>query len=322
MRPLTRCAPNVYQKLGKRQHAEQDIQQSIRRFDNNPDVLDVAGQFYLEQGDLEKSEALFKQAQQLNQRGRENQLLDALLDYRLGQIRQKQQRWPEALQFLNQALNRTALQSRPRQWVSVLYARSEVAAELQQYDLAMQDMTQVMQIFKHSDKAQWYYKAYYLQRELQKQPDSAALLNDLGQVYLQLGAHEKALLHLRQAQALSPEQAVIAYNLGLAYQEAKNWPQAQQQFEKALALKADYLKARVALAQMYYNQNQIQQAETQALFLLERNVKDAAALELLALIREAQQRPTEAIELWQLILQQDPQNYRALRELRRLKKDL
>ncbi len=82
-----------------------------------------------------------------------------------------------------------------------------------------------------------------LELRQQKESPQAAVLNDLGQLYLQRGRIEQAQTYLQQALALSPENAVIHYNMGLLHLQKKDYPFARLAFENALKHQPDYVRA-------------------------------------------------------------------------------
>jgi tetratricopeptide (TPR) repeat protein len=95
------------------------------------------------------------------------------------------------------------------------------------------------------------YKRIWLHNELLKTPDSAALLNDLGQIYSHSGQSELAQTYLQKALAIAPENPVVLYNLGSLYLGQENPTQALPLLEKALKNKPAYVNAAYNLGLTY-----------------------------------------------------------------------
>lgn len=299
--------------------ARNDIESSLKWAPENPDILDYAGKFYLEQQEPERAEQLLIKALKCNQDQNQNRILEAQANFHLGQVRAQQRHPQAAFEAYRRALENPAIKADDPRRRLYLQARAKLAAEQGDFDQALADTTQIIQIQPKWEQPKWEYKAYYLQRELQQHPQDGRLHNDLGQVYLQLGAAKEALGHLLIARKLLPQNAVVAYNLGLAQQELKQFANAQTAFAHALQLDPSYTKAAFGLAQVTYAQGDQAGAEKTLLHLLQQEPHYAKALELLAQIRENQGQPEEALKLWQQILSLNPQDYRARREVERLK---
>jgi len=319
--PAYQVRASVYHKqMQDLDRARADLQRSLVLAPDNLDVLDVAAQFYLEIAEPTQAETLLKKAQHLNQSGSQRQTLAADLDFYLGQAYRQQGKLSQALQQYQAAIAHPALQQDHR-LPRYLRERAHLLAEQQQFAEALADMTRVLELNPDWPQAQWEYKAYYLQQQLQSAPQDPRLHNDLGQAYLQLGVAEQALKHLQIAHQLEPDHAVMAYNLGLAYQTLGQLTQARQAFEKALVSDPDYAKAHLSLAQLELEANQLAQAETRLQALLQREPEYVKALEVLASLRQRQGQSAQAQTLWQRVLALDPQHFKAREQLEQLRQE-
>ena len=77
----------------------------------------------------------------------------------------------------------------------------------------------------------------------------------LGWAYYHKGIYQSAISQFQEALKLSekngaPDDAVLHYHLGLAYQKANQMSLARQQLEKAVKISPDYADARKALAEL------------------------------------------------------------------------
>ncbi len=86
-------------------------------------------------------------------------------------------------------------------------------------------------------------------------PDSPNAADTLGWAYYHKGIYQSAISQFQEALKLNektgaPDDAVLHYHLGLAYQKANQMSQARQQLEKAVKISPDYADARKALAEL------------------------------------------------------------------------
>ncbi len=85
--------------------------------------------------------------------------------------------------------------------------------------------------------------------------------------YIELGLlselqvdYPQAILHYQKAIALSPENFVVHYNLGIIYRKLKEMDQAITEFKKAVRLNPDFVPAYINLARSYHDQGNNHQA--------------------------------------------------------------
>ena len=67
------------------------------------------------------------------------------------------------------------------------------------------------------------------------QPDSVAILNDLGTALAALGRHDQAVARYQQAFALTPDVAILHHNLACSLDMLNETHRALVHFERALA---------------------------------------------------------------------------------------
>lgn len=110
----------------------------------------------------------------------------------------------------------------------------------------------------------YYQKGYqknWLLQELQKNPTSAAHLNELAQIYAWELDDERALALFQQALSLAPENAVILYNFGSYYLNQQAYASALPLLKQALQFQAKYSNAMYNLGLAHLGLNQIQEAK-------------------------------------------------------------
>src|SRR5438046_1392723 len=86
-----------------------------------------------------------------------------------------------------------------------------------------------------------------IRRRLAHAPGTAVEYSLLGVALAELGDVEHALSALNQAAKMNPNDAAIAYNLGLLYRKSGQVAAAATCFEHALSMRPDYDAARRAL---------------------------------------------------------------------------
>jgi tetratricopeptide (TPR) repeat protein len=79
--------------------------------------------------------------------------------------------------------------------------------------------------------------------------------NNLGILAAREGNTDLAIQHFQRALQIDPDHSVALQNLGNAYRQKKDWPQAKRVLEKALALNPDDAEANYGLAMVYAQNN-------------------------------------------------------------------
>jgi hypothetical protein len=81
------------------------------------------------------------------------------------------------------------------------------------------------------------------EREIQRDPGSAALRDDVAQIYLELGRPSEAVTHFSAALRINPDSAPAHFNLGTALTVAGRLDEATSEYRQALAIRPDYARA-------------------------------------------------------------------------------
>lgn len=98
---------------------------------------------------------------------------------------------------------------------------------------------------------------------LKLSPDAYPILNNLGTVYWQAGAVDKAEGAWRRALALHPENAIVLNNLGLVASKKKQYGEAVELFQRAARLKPNYTDPHLNLGTTYRDMGEAGAAELQ-----------------------------------------------------------
>jgi len=84
--------------------------------------------------------------------------------------------------------------------------------------------------------------------------------NNLGILAAREGNPDLAIQHLQRALQIDPEHSIAMQNLGNAYRQKKDWPQAKRVLERAVALNPDDPEANYSLGMVYAQQNDTERA--------------------------------------------------------------
>jgi len=140
------------------------------------------------------------------------------------------------------------------------------------------------------------------EREIQRDPASVALHDDVAQVYLQLGRSAEAVAHFDASLRLNPQSAATHFNLGTALTVAGRFDEAIEQYGAALRLNPDYPRAHNNLGSVLLQRGHVQDATahlTEAVRLEPANVE---ARSNLAVAYAAAGEYERAVELVQTAL--------------------
>ncbi len=249
---------------GDAQSAERWFQEGVRRMGASPQTalsavryLMQTRQFKLAHQYLDQALAGWKEAAKSNPALRAQYTLSlnlrAQLYTREGQIARALKVYQEIVRGPLPALQ----QGLAWQRMAEAYARQ------QQHVRAFEAYGKYLQLFpKHLQNAQArnIYSGYFAHKSLAEHPEDPQLLNDTAQAYLVQGNASEALKFLTRAQQLAPANAVIYYNLGLAWFSQKNYTQAIMAFEQATRLSPAYTKAWYNLGLSCFERGQKEQA--------------------------------------------------------------
>jgi tetratricopeptide (TPR) repeat protein len=118
--------------------------------------------------------------------------------------------------------------------------------------------------------------------------------NNLGIIAAREGNTDLAIQHFRRALQIDPDHSVAQQNLGSAYRQKRDWPQAKRALEKALALNPEDAEANYSLAMVYAQQNDSDHAYEYLQKALKERPAYPEALNNLGILYLRTRRPEEA----------------------------
>jgi len=201
--------------------AEVALKKAIDLDKTNTDAIEKLGKVQVQEGASDRALALYLQSLKDNPREVRFYIL-------AGELYEAKQNWDQAKTLYQQALS--IAPDHPLASNNLAYVILEQGGNV---DVAM-NMAQTAR---------------------RGMPDSPNAADTLGWAYYHKGIYQSAISQFQEALRLNerngaPDDAVLHYHLGLAYQKANQMSQARQQLEKAVKISPDYADARKALAEL------------------------------------------------------------------------
>jgi tetratricopeptide (TPR) repeat protein len=238
-------------ETGHQKEAVARIEEVVSRNKPTSELLLVAGRVYAATGQMDKSEASFKKAIEIEP----NRLQGYAL---LGQLYGESKRLDEATEQFREVLKRDPKSVSAGTMVGMLLeAQNRMPeAEAQYKQTLAMDSTAVVA----ANNLAYIYAASNrnLEEALQlaetakaKLPDEPHVSDTLGWIYVKRNMASAAVPHLESSAKQTPDDPVAQYHLGMAYFQVGDWPKAKETLSRALKLNPELdgaAEARKALA--------------------------------------------------------------------------
>jgi predicted CXXCH cytochrome family protein len=137
-------------------------------------------------------------------------------------------------------------------------------------------------------------------------PEDAAILNDMGLVYLQQGRIADALQALQKAAAADPGDPQASNNLGSALQQTGDTAAAEQAYRNAIRAQPDFARAHLNLANLLAARRDFSQAEYHYQKALSLDPRSAQAHQEYAAFLAGAERFREARDQFEAAVRLDP----------------
>jgi protein O-mannosyl-transferase len=155
----------------------------------------------------------------------------------------------------------------------------------------------------------------YCLKAIQLQPDVAEAYNNLGNAFLQEGRNDEAMRYYQEALKLRPDLAVVWLNVGNLLRQSGKTDEAIGHFKKAVELRPEFVSARTSLAKVLLEKGRADEAVDHAQKALNVLPDDADALGVLGQALLQKGRASDAVTQFQKLLQLQPGNVRAMNDL-------
>ena len=154
---------------------------------------------------------------------------------------------------------------------------------------------------------------------LARDPACADCLNQFGRLLIGQGRNPEAAKVLTRSIQLAPRSLHAHLNLGIAYERIGQLDLAEQQLRAAAAISPLNIRVHIALGAFYANRGDYGRAEAALKRALSTNPYNSQARIGLGKIYEADHRRAEAIQEFEVALQNEPGAFEAIEALRRLR---
>jgi len=155
----------------------------------------------------------------------------------------------------------------------------------------------------------------WMQNRLRKNPADQTALYNLASVDMAEKDYAAAQALYRRILTSAPDDTRSLTALGSALDRAGDWQQADDEYQKALAVDTTYADARFDLAKLDYEHNNYPQAEEDYRRLIAENPRDAAAHNGLGAVLMATNQTTEAQHEFEAAIALNPDSFDALYNL-------
>jgi predicted TPR repeat methyltransferase len=154
-----------------------------------------------------------------------------------------------------------------------------------------------------------------IQRSIAMDDTVASWHNNLGNVLLDRGEVDAALVAYTRCTELDPGNYEVLNNLGVLLVKRKRYAEAEETLKRALAKNADFSSAHTNLASLYYDQKRIHEGHEHIAAVLALAPADPAARKLLGMLYASLGRLEDAATIFREWLQHEPGSAQAQHHL-------
>ena len=198
----------------------------------------------------------------------------------------------------------------PKDRIEVYELVTEALADSQhgRYDPSIEKLTKALETDKDSTPIHYLLALNYVRKRqfpdairellwvIERSPDYALAVFNLGLAYGSSGDPERAIQYLKRALELDGTNFSAAYNLGVAYMQKQMWSESLGAFRQSVAIYPDFAPGYRATGELLLYQGQVREALEQLRLAVRLAPEDAQARLSLAKALEAAGRPAEAQE--------------------------
>ncbi|MDD2732868.1 MAG: tetratricopeptide repeat protein [Desulfuromonadaceae bacterium] len=238
----------------------------------------------------------------------------------LAQIVIRQQRLPEGIQLLKQAIAITPDdKSLHRELADALTASGDVAAATSEYALAgilvanetETDVRQGDTCFLQHD----YPAAVRSYKSAAEKRPTPEIFQKLGDAYLAVGNDDEALKSYRNSLAISPDDPGVHYSTGIILERKGEIDNAISEYERCISLDKNNGDAHRRLAEIYLLKGDLQKVITEYTLIIEKAPDNPAMHFRLAKIYQRVGKLNDAKKNLEMAVLLDPKNMEPRREL-------
>ncbi|MBU2045057.1 MAG: DUF3808 domain-containing protein [Candidatus Omnitrophica bacterium] len=238
---------NFYLNQRLYEEAKQLFWKAIHLYPDQPDAYVNLGIVHMQQSELENALRIFKQAEGLSQRDYQQA---EILFYNLGLCNFLKQDYPEAIRYLERALDEFFEFSQARYYLGLTHYK------LNQYEDAFVNIFIAADQFQREGKERASLEAREFLRELETlhNVDQSALAISLlseGRRALDNDKLDRAVYCLQESALVDPAKIDANYELALFYLEKESYHNAIIYLNKVIEADPNQIKAYLALSQAY-----------------------------------------------------------------------
>jgi putative PEP-CTERM system TPR-repeat lipoprotein len=273
-------------------------QQMHQKYPDNPNPLTLMGGAYLGKGEEAKAREAFHEALKITP-GDPNAIHNlANLEIQKGNLEEATSLYQQALEYnpghLQTLLRLAALEQRKG---DVTKAKALIEQAMQKNPQALDPRLLLGEYYLRGKQPQ---QALAIISDIQDTyPDNPALVALIGKIQLALGEANNALKSFKKLIKLQPKSAAAYYELARAYSGTEQPTKVKKALERTLVLDPDHAEAKLVMARMLMREGKQKEANKYIQELKKAYSNSPEVIDLEASLALLQNRPQQAIEIYQ-----------------------